>query len=97
MDCTTDENGMSDDAVIEEAIITLCWKRGPEKTICPSEVARMLDADDAAWRSLMPAVRAAADRLVRRGLIEAMQGGRAVDMADVKGPIRFRLRSKRGR
>jgi hypothetical protein len=96
MDCTADENGMSEDAVIEEAILALCRKRGPEKTICPSEAARMLDADEAAWRLLMPAVRNAAERLAKRGLIEVCQRGQAIDIADAKGPIRLRLRWSSG-
>ena len=76
---------------IEEAILALCRERGPLKTICPSEAARML-VDDERWRSLMPAVREAAMRLAQRDLIDVCQRGRVVDIAHAQGPIRLRAK-----
>lgn len=61
-------------------------ERGPEKTFCPSEVARQLAPDD--WRPLMPEI-----RRVARGLrLRATQRGKAVDPVTAKGPIRLSLK-----
>lgn len=77
------------DAEIEAAILTLVAAREPGRTICPSEAARVLAAEEAAWRALMPAVRAAAGRLQKRGLIRVTQRGQAVDPGAARGPIRL--------
>jgi len=85
---------MSTDADPAAVILDLARARGPGKTVCPSEAARRLaagDPDPAAWRALMPAVRAAAARLQARGLIAVTQRGRAVDSLAAKGPIRLGL------
>lgn len=74
---------------IEAAILAVLRERGRDKTACPSEVARALDADH--WRPLMAPVREAAARLVDRGMIEALQRGRVVDIATARGAIRLRL------
>ncbi|MEO1525235.1 MAG: DUF3253 domain-containing protein [Planctomycetota bacterium] len=81
----------SDDQ-IRDCILELCRARGPHKTICPSEVARNLDAED--WRALMGRVRDQAEMLVRAGLIEVTQKGRVIVITDAKGPIRLRFRSE---
>lgn len=71
-----------------EAVVALLSKRGPSASICPSEVARALSANE--WRPLMDAVRAAGARLARRGVVTITQGDREVDLSHVTGPIRFR-------
>jgi hypothetical protein len=53
-------------------------------------VARAI-APSAAWRPLMPAVRAAAAVLAARGRIEVTQRGCPVDAHSARGPIRLRL------
>ncbi|RKH14808.1 DUF3253 domain-containing protein, partial [Corallococcus sp. CA047B] len=45
------------------------------------------------WRSRMEPVREAARRLVARGVLDIVQGGRVVDASTARGPIRLRLRS----
>ena len=60
--------------------------RGPDRTICPSEVARALAAD---WRPLLPAVRAEAARLAAEGRIAVTQKGRPVDAETARGPVRL--------
>lgn len=77
-------------AEIAAQILDLCQNRGPEKTICPSEVARSLATVDLDWRDLMDTVRQAAGRLVEEGLIEVCRKGRVVDIDKAKGPIRLR-------
>jgi len=64
-------------------------KRRSPKTVCPSEVARAVDADR--WRALMEPSRQAARRLVAKGQAEILQGGARVDPSHAKGPIRVRL------
>ena len=81
-----------DRAEIKITLQSLLASRGPEKSICPSEVARCL-ADQQDWRRLMEPVRDVARELARQGEIVITQGGREVDPDDFKGPIRIRLAS----
>ena len=74
------------------AILELLAKRGPEKTICPSDAARALAGDE--FRPQMDTVRDAARALVAEGRIEVTQGGDRVDLDAAKGPVR--LRTARG-
>jgi hypothetical protein len=96
------------DAELEDAILSLLDERGPAKTICPSEAARLVaeahprtaDATahsqrklpQRAWQSLMEPARAAARRLVAEGRIVITQHGEPVDPASARGPIRLKLR-----
>jgi hypothetical protein len=75
---------------IEAEISQMVATRGPDKTICPSEVARALAGDGQDFRPLMPHVREAAAQLAERGAIAVTQKGRPVeDARSVKGPIRL--------
>ena len=72
-------------AAAERAILDLLARRGPGKTICPSEAARALGGDDA-FRPLMPIVREAAGALAAAGRIEVTAAcGRRVDLARARG------------
>lgn len=73
---------------IEAAVLDAVGARGAGKTVCPSEVARVLAADGD-WRRLMPHVREAAAQLAERGEVVATQRGRLVDARDARGPIRL--------
>jgi hypothetical protein len=75
---------------IETTIRELLERRGPGKTICPSDAARALGGDDA-FRPLMEPVRAAARAMVDRGELEITQSGRVVDPERARGAIRLRL------
>ncbi len=77
---------------IAACILRLCCERGPNKTICPSDAARALAPDEAAWRALMPEVRAVAAELAERGEIAVLQKGVPVDARTARGPIRLGLR-----
>lgn len=70
-------------------MLALLRARPTGASICPSEVARL--ADPEGWRSRMEAARAAARRLVARGLCEITQSGRVVEPSTARGPIRVRL------
>ena len=76
---------------IEETILSLCLARGAGKTICPSEVARALAVEEAAWRALMPEVREVARRLAQDGQIAIYRKGEALPDHDVTGVIRLGL------
>ena len=81
---------MSDEK-IAAAIRQLCRARGLGKTICPSEVARLLVPDEGGWRALMPVVRRVAGDMALRGEIVVSQRGSTVDVARVRGAIRLSL------
>jgi hypothetical protein len=82
------------DAALEAAILELLAERGRDKTICPSEAAKLVGGKSARrdWEGLMEPARAAARRLVAAGEIVITQGGRVVDGSTAKGPIRLKLR-----
>jgi hypothetical protein len=74
---------------IERRILELVARRPGGTSVCPSEVARTLVRDEAAWRALMPEIRAAAARLAELGRIRVTQRGRPVCARSVRGPIRL--------
>ena len=76
------------DEVIRTAILRAVAERGAGKTVCPSEVARALDAE---WRALMPEVRRVAAELAAAGEIAVTQQGRKVDALKARGAIRLGL------
>jgi hypothetical protein len=82
------------DAELETAILELLAERGRDKTICPSEAAKLVGgrATRHDWESLMEPARMAARRLVAAGKIVITQHGAVVDPSTAKGPIRLRLR-----
>jgi hypothetical protein len=82
------------DPALEAAILELLAERGPGKTICPSEAAKLVGGNESRkdWESLMEPARAAARRLVTAGRILITQHGKPVDPSRIKGPIRLSLR-----
>ena len=70
-------------------ILELLEARGPDKTICPSE---LLSGEDKQDSTLMEHVRASSRMLVSQQLIEFTQHGVVVDPTSAKGPIRLRLK-----
>jgi hypothetical protein len=79
---------------LERAILELLAERGRDKTICPSEAAKVVGGLESRrdWEGLMEPARAAARRLVAAGKIVVTQHGHVVDAATAKGAIRLRLR-----
>ena len=77
---------------LAKIIMRLVRKRGPEKTICPSEVARRYATED--WRKYMDSVRRTAEYLHKAGLIQIEQGGEVVEPEHYSGPIRLRIAPK---
>lgn len=80
-----------DDERIERCLIELLESRAPSASICPSDVARSLEKEDAAWRALMPSVRKVAARLAEAGTVAITQGDRELAPEQIEhGPIRLR-------
>ena len=77
------------DAAIAAAIERLLAARRPGATICPSDAARALAADEATWRALMPEVRRVAAALARAGRVRVTRGGVEIDALAGRGPIRI--------
>ena len=75
------------EGALERRILEMLDARAHDATMCPSEVARAEGGD---WRERMEPVREAARRLVARGEVEIVQGGRVVDPSTARGPIRLR-------
>ena len=82
---------MATDADIRNCILSLAKKRGPDKSLCPSEVAEDLQPED--WRPLMTDVRRVTAALVAEGAVVVTQFGNPVDPLDAKGHIRISLSS----
>ncbi len=79
-----------EDAIASE-ILRQTAARGPEKSICPSEVARALaGGEEGPWRPLMGRVRQAAITLAREGRVEILRKGKPVPIEEVRGVIRLR-------
>ncbi|MBD0273248.1 MAG: DUF3253 domain-containing protein [Acetobacteraceae bacterium] len=79
------------DAAIRDEILRQTSVRGPDRSICPSEVARALaGGDDGPWRPLMAPVRRAAAELARAGRIEILRKGKPVPPEAMRGVIRLR-------
>ena len=70
-------------------ILTVATRRGPEKSTCPSEIARLLYPDN--WREHMRNVVNVAIGLHNEGKVVITQKGIAVDVKHIKGPIRIKI------
>jgi hypothetical protein len=82
---------------IRECMLDLLVQRGPGRSICPSEVARALAVHiGCRWQDLMRPVRTVAAMLADNSTLEAIQHEAVVDIRDVRGPIRLRLRTLPG-
>jgi len=77
---------------LEAAILELLEERGPGKSICPSEAAKLVGGTVRRhnWESLMEPARAAARRLAKAGKVVITQRGKPIDPASAKGPVRLR-------
>lgn len=74
---------------IGSAVLALAGHRAPDRTICPSDVARAVGGDG--WRSLMDEVREVVAGLAAEGEVAVSQRGRVLDPgATWRGPVRIR-------
>ena len=72
---------------LRAAMLALLRARDPQKSICPSDAARV--AGGASWRPAMTATRRVAAELADAGVIEARQRGIPVDPRSARGPLRL--------
>ena len=80
-----------DDSLITRAIFALLAQRAPDESICPSDVARVLSADEALWRALMPDIRRVASCLAQADVLRITQGELTLPPDRIgSGPIRLR-------
>jgi hypothetical protein len=80
-------------ARVRATTLALAAHRAPERTICPSDVARAIGSTG--WRSLMEPVREVVRDLARSGEVEILQRGEVVDPdGGWRGPIRIRSRAR---
>jgi hypothetical protein len=75
---------VTDDSIAAEIVRQLA-RRAASSSICPSEVARALSADETAWRAAMPQVREVAARLRDAGRLRITRGGQDIDPATLHG------------
>ena len=73
---------------ITDAMLRIAAERGPEKSMCPTDVARAVSAEN--WRPLLGAVRKVAADLARQGKIEILRKGKPIKPDDMRGVIRLR-------
>ena len=76
---------------ITTVMLQIAAERGPEKSLCPTDVARAVSAED--WRPLLGAVRKVAADLARQGKIEILRKGKPINPDEIRGVIRLRATS----
>lgn len=76
-------------AEIDAAILSTCTAVGPDKSVSPDEIAKVLDPDH--WRTQLTKIRASARALASVGSIEILRKGKPIAPALAKGVIRLRL------
>ncbi len=77
------------DQRIRSTIAALLTHRGTERSICPSDAARVVGGTS--WRQAMGPVRDVARDLARRGEVRLTAGPRELDPdGEIRGPIRIR-------
>lgn len=75
---------------LEAILLALAGHRGPDRTICPSDVARARGGDG--WRGRMELVRDIARDLARDRTVSISQRGATLDPDEMwRGPIRIRM------
>ena len=74
---------------IDAALRSLLRSRGPDSSICPSDVARIVGGPS--WRTLLSGVRERAVVLSEGGDLEIVRGGRILKTNLTAGVLRYRL------
>jgi hypothetical protein len=77
---------------IEATARALLRSRTPGRTICPSDVARIVGGPT--WRALLPQVRDRAVVMTARGELEILRHGQVVTEKPTDGVLRYRLTSR---
>ncbi|WP_246398669.1 DUF3253 domain-containing protein [Mycobacterium vicinigordonae] len=73
---------------LRSAILALATRRGPQRTICPSDAARAVGGKS--WRALTGDARELARELAKSGAVQITQRGEVLDAdGPWRGPIRI--------
>ena len=81
-----------DVSALEASMLALIAERGPDKTICPSDVARAVGGNHPdQWGPLMQPIRKVAVRLAGDGRLVIYRKGKPADPANFKGVYRLGL------
>jgi hypothetical protein len=78
---------------IEAAVRALLRSRQAGRSICPSDIARIVGGTT--WRTVLPVVRNHAVRMRERGELEILRRGRVVKADPTGGVLRYRLTQRR--
>ena len=73
---------------IDAAVRALLRSRHPGRSICPSDVARVVGGET--WRALLPVVRDRAVRMMARGELEILRRGVVAKTNPTEGVLRYR-------
>ena len=87
IDRTKEINLQTKNEIIRVQFMELARKRGPEKTFCPSEIARQVEPHN--WRARMEEIRSVGQELVADDFLLCTQKGNPVDPEAAMGPIRL--------
>jgi hypothetical protein len=74
---------------IDAALRALLRSRERGRSICPSDVARIVGGTK--WRTLLPVVRDRAVKMAEGGELEVLRRGRIVKTSATEGVLRYRL------
>ena len=74
---------------IDAVLRALLRSRGPGRSICPSDIARLVGGTT--WRTLLPIVRDRAVKMAEDGELEIVRRGRVVKTNATEGVLRYRL------
>lgn len=77
------------DAELTSVLLALLAGRGEGKSICPSEVPRLLLGEAGPWRSHLKRVRSIAQSLAKTGQVVILRHGKPVGDGPVKGVVRL--------
>jgi len=80
---------MFTNTIISNKLLAIARERGLLKSVCPSEIARMLFQND--WRSHMEQIRKVAIALEKLGKVIITQNDIPVSTDFIEGPIRIKI------
>ena len=77
------------DTELLDALHALLSARGPDKSICPSEVPRRIMGEQSDWRAHLKRTRQLARPLIAAGQVVMLKKGKPVHPVLVKGVVRL--------
>jgi hypothetical protein len=85
-----DDSQLPDAAALTQELSRQINALAPEKSLCPSDIARALvGADPDRWSRLMPSIRKAAIEMAKGGQLVILRKGKIADPDGFKGVYRL--------